>query len=250
MDARTRTWPRSARAGRDENDRREGLREARRIRNHVRYTRLNLADDLDTHGSREGAGVEYRRHHEVADARSLRRNGQLSGLDTRRIENGIDEVQEFEPALLDDGDALALAFAQDAAREEAGKTQNGVERCLQVVAHRGEKKPPHTLGRCTCVNGPLLGAGEFTKHPSELVGRVHQRRDRLKARVPSDAPAAKNVSDARGLKLMLGKRHVFREGSPRSPTKHRRDRNGHEREAYVHGRVPGLRRAVSNRAIA
>ena len=199
---------------------------------------LDLADDLDVHADGELARVEHRGHHDVAHARSLGRDRQLAGLDPRRVEDRVDEVQELEPALLDDRDALALTVGQGPARHEPGEPEDRVEGGLQVVAHRGEKEPPHPLGRRPRVDGPLLGAGELAEDAPELVGGVHQSRHRLKARVAEDAPAAQDVRDAGRLELALGERHVVAEGAAGAPPEHPRDRDRDEREAQVDAR-PG-----------
>ena len=95
-----------------QDDGRQRLDEPRGVGERLRHARLDLADDLHVHPHGELARVEHRGHHDVSDAGALGRDRELAGLDPRRVEDGVDEVEELEPALLDDRDALALPVAQ------------------------------------------------------------------------------------------------------------------------------------------
>src|SRR5260221_511660 len=80
-----------------------------------------------------------------------------------RVEDRVDEVQELEPALLDDRHALALPVAQWPARHQPREAEDRVEGSLEVVAHRREEEPSHPLGRGPRVDGTLLRAGELAE---------------------------------------------------------------------------------------
>ena len=81
----------------------------------------------------------------------------LVGLDFREIENAFDQGQQGLARSLDGSDHLPLVAVELCAAEQVAHSDDGVERCAQLVAHAGKEAVLCLVG----LFGLCLGDGEF-----------------------------------------------------------------------------------------
>ena len=122
----------------------------------------------------------HRVGHDLLDVDLLEIQFDAAGLDLGHVENIVDDIEQ-ELAAAFDVAAVFVVFrraerAEHARFHDLGKSDDGIERRAQFVAHAGEERrfgPVGLLGACL-----LLGAsvGEF----GELVGLDFQRLLRLR----------------------------------------------------------------------
>ena len=217
-------------------DRGERLHDARAVDEQRRHSGLDLALDLHVGADREIARLEHRRHDDVADVGWLGRHLELAGLDARAVEDRVDEHEQLAAALLDDREALLLRLGQRIAADQLGEAEDGVERSLEVVAHRGEEQAAHALGRLARVDRALLRAGELAEDAAERVDGVEERADVREPRLVQDDRAAHDLRDAGASHLAGRERDVGFERHADARTEQARERDGDEREQHVDAR--------------
>ena len=88
---------------------------------------------------------------------------ELSGFDTCRIQDGLDEPEQLATSIFDERQTLALTRRQLFASHELGKTKDRVERTFEIVTDTGEEQSTHALRCFLCIESTLLSAGEDAK---------------------------------------------------------------------------------------
>ena len=169
----------------------EGARSTNGVGEQRRHVVRKLDRDFHRASSNEVEGGRKPTVDELARRERLGSELELPGLDACCIQNRLDHREKLAPATRHHLEALALPLRQLFVAEELGKTEDGVERTLEVVAHAREEQLLDALRRRLRGERALLRRRKLVKPRGEKVHRsLHLRHDLEATRSQAIALAA------------------------------------------------------------
>jgi hypothetical protein len=150
-------------------------------------------DDLRLGAARQifalDAGLFEQRRHLCA----FEQQAELTGFDASGVQDRFDQGQELATPAVDQVEALELTRRELRASHQLREAQDRVQRTLEVVADAGEEQAAHARCGLAGVDRALLGLGEDSKTPCQLLDRLPEPRHHSKARRSHHArPAAQH----------------------------------------------------------
>ena len=141
--------------------------------------------------------------------------------------------------MLDDREALVLLLRERVATNELGEPEDGVERRLEVVAHRRKEEAAHALSGLARLDRAALRGGELAEDAAERVDGLEQLGHPREARLVQDDRAAHDLGDAGATDLARGERDVRVEECRRARTEDRGEPHRGHREQDIRGESSG-----------